>query len=959
MESAASTAAREDALTGRGSAVKALAELTRLAASGADLAAIANMVVDDARALTGCDFAALLEIHPDQTFSAAAVVGSRSDTWNQRRAILPAGPFARAMRTGRAVVQHRTDSYPAPDAQVFSRDEGAETFIAAPVIASPGVLYVGWRRHVEPTDRQVSIAEALASAAGTILAGARARSAQAEQSAQLMAIMEHIPSAVILTDRGGRPVRVSDSVRKITGADADPALPFFSPTPHQQASMIRSAITGQALASKDLPTARALAGQRDVKDILLIRPPGQPDETCLMVSSTPLRDANNAITGALTVMTDMTHETMLQRQVKTYADQLERVYDTMACGVMVVSRNGPLYANKAGRRMLGLPPDGPIALQRHLIGTLLNEDGDELPPDERPGRSVLRTGQPVHGLMVGHRLPSGEVLWTQEDAVPITDEQGNVELAVVSFSDVTERRETRQALEDQFEFLRATMASLADGIYAADDEGRLVMMNRAAEEMLGWTQTELFGRRLHEAIHYAGADGSPLSEDECVFRKARAEGVTIEGEDVFVRRDGTPFPISHRSSPLWSRGKISGIVTAFRDISEQKRAYDALRASEDRYRAIVETAFEGVWTIDLQGNTTFANAQMAHLLGCSVEHLYSANLFDFIDDELKPAVQARLKRRHAGLSERYESRFRRVDGSAVWALASACPLRGPEGEVVGSLAMITDITERKNLEAIRRKTAELEAENERIANAGEVRARFLATMSHELRSPLNSIIGMAELLNRGSFGPLSERQQEMTGRLLNSSEHLLRLVNGVLDLAKIEAGKLEFEPEPVSLRGLVSETAATLALQAQAREVRLTTRVQDGLDHAYLDATRLRQVLYNYLSNAIKFSPSGGEVAVELTLVSADRFRIDVRDEGPGIPAEDLPKLFREFQQLPNGSSGKDRGSGLGLAITKRIVEAEGGQVGVSSEPGRGSAFYAILPLRYHFQETQASASTR
>ena len=103
--------------------------------------------------------------------------------------------------------------------------------------------------------------------------------------------------------------------------------------------MIRSAITGQALASKDLPTARALAGQRDVKDILLIRPPGQPDETCLMVSSTPLRDANNAITGALTVMTDMTHETMLQRQVKTYADQLERVYDTMACGVMVVSRN--------------------------------------------------------------------------------------------------------------------------------------------------------------------------------------------------------------------------------------------------------------------------------------------------------------------------------------------------------------------------------------------------------------------------------------------------------------------------------------------------------------------------------------------------------------------------------------------------------------------------------------------
>jgi PAS domain S-box-containing protein len=796
----------------------------------------------------------------------------------------------------------------------------------------------------------VAIAETLASAAGTIVVSARARQAQAKQSAQLQAIMEHIPSAVVLTDAEGWPVLVSESMRKIIGADPDPGLPLFSPMGHQPASMIRSAVSGQALRPEELPTWRALAGEQ-VKDILQIRPPGQIGEQCLMVSSTPLRDGSNAISGTLTVMTDVTHETMLQRKVKAYADQLERVYESMACGVMVVSRNGILYANRSARKLLNLPQDGPIPLYRDMLGDLIREDGSEVPLDERPGRIALRTGEAVQGVALGHILPSGDVLWTQEDAVPIADEHGNVELAVVSFVDITERKETREALEDQFEFLRATMASLGDGIYATDENGGLVMMNRAAEEMLGWTQAELFGRRVHEIFHHSRPDGSPLPEEECPIRRVRLEGVTLESDDdVFARRDGTLFPVSHTSAPLRSQGKVTGIVTAFRDVSEQRQAQYALRASEERYRVIVETAFEGVWAIDRSGRTTFANEQMARLLGCTVDQLYQANLYDFIEDGMRASVEARLERRHAGLSERYESCFKRVDGSVIWAMASACPIRNREGEIIGSLAMITDITERKNLEAIRRKTAELQAENERIANTSEVRAQFLATMSHELRSPLNAIIGMAELLNRGSFGPLSERQQDMTGRLLSSGEHLLKLVNGVLDLAKIEAGKLEFEPEPLSLRDLVRETVATLAPQAHAKDVRIEQDVRDGLDHAYLDATRLRQVLYNYLSNAIKFSPNGGSVAVDLAPVSADRFRIEVRDQGPGIAAEDIAKLFREFHQLRNGHDGKERGTGLGLSITRRIVEAQGGQVGVHSEPGQGSVFYAVLPLRQQLQ---------
>jgi CheY-like chemotaxis protein len=217
-------------------------------------------------------------------------------------------------------------------------------------------------------------------------------------------------------------------------------------------------------------------------------------------------------------------------------------------------------------------------------------------------------------------------------------------------------------------------------------------------------------------------------------------------------------------------------------------------------------------------------------------------------------------------------------------------------------------------------------------------------MSHELRTPLNAIIGFAELMHDGKVGPVSTLHKECLDDILTSSRHLLQLINDVLDLSKVEAGKMEFRPEPVDLERLVGEVRDILRGLAAQKRIHLAVQVAPGLGEVVIDAGKLKQVLYNFLSNALKFTPEGGNVTVRARAEGDERFRVEVEDDGIGIQAEDLGRLFAEFQQLDASAAKPYAGTGLGLALTKRIVEAQGGQVGLSSVHGRGSVFYAVLP---------------
>jgi len=258
---------------------------------------------------------------------------------------------------------------------------------------------------------------------------------------------------------------------------------------------------------------------------------------------------------------------------------------------------------------------------------------------------------------------------------------------------------------------------------------------------------------------------------------------------------------------------------------------------------------------------------------------------------------------------------------------------------------LPSISDRERLEeSIRQQNRELEAQNKLVQGASKMKSEFLANMSHELRTPLNSIIGFAELMHDGKLGPTSDEHREYLGDMLTSSKHLLRLINDVLDLSKIESGKMEFFPEPVNVATVVRELRDQMRPQAASKRIRVDTEVDAQLTEIRVDASKLKQVLYNYLSNALKYTAEEGRVTVRVRAENDHEFCLEVEDTGVGIRQDDLSRLFVEFQQLDTGSAKAYQGTGLGLALTRRLVEAQGGRVGVRSTPGVGSVFSATLP---------------
>jgi signal transduction histidine kinase/DNA-binding response OmpR family regulator len=271
-----------------------------------------------------------------------------------------------------------------------------------------------------------------------------------------------------------------------------------------------------------------------------------------------------------------------------------------------------------------------------------------------------------------------------------------------------------------------------------------------------------------------------------------------------------------------------------------------------------------------------------------------------------------------------------------------------------SMAVLGDSylsAKQSQLAASEESNVSIREESRQIVEANRLKSEFLANMSHELRTPLNAIIGFAELMHDGVVDPNSIQHREFLNHILLSGRHLLQLINDVLDLAKVESGRLEFHPELADLNSLVEEVQTVLRTTAASKGVRLEAQVGPGLDALLVDPARLKQVLYNYLSNALKFTPQGGTVSLRATAEEGDRFRVEVEDTGIGIRSTDLGRLFVEFQQLDNPLTKQHAGTGLGLALTRRLVEAQGGSVGVRTRFGEGSCFYAVLP--------RTTASTR
>jgi len=381
---------------------------------------------------------------------------------------------------------------------------------------------------------------------------------------------------------------------------------------------------------------------------------------------------------------------------------------------------------------------------------------------------------------------------------------------------------------------------------------------------------------------------------------------------------------------------------------QRRQAEDALRDSEARKAAIFDSALDSIISIDHSGRIIEFNPQAEKTFGYKRDAVIGQPMHDLI---IPPSL--RLKHRQA-LARYLETGSGSVIGNRVE--LTAMRNDGSEFPVELSLtsistktqpmftAYIRDLTAQKQQEEIRQRSRELEEQNLRIQEANRLKSEFLATMSHELRTPLNSVIGFAEVLVDGKAGPMNAEQHEYLNDILTSGQHLLHLINDVLDLAKIEAGKMELDPEPFSLRAAAEEVCTITRPMALRRHITLSLAVAEAADSVTLDLRKFKQVLYNLLSNAVKFSHEEGVVKLVIEQDADQRLHIAVKDSGIGIKSHDLPRIFREFEQLESGASRRFPGTGLGLALSKKIVELHNGTIKVESEFGKGSTFSIIMP---------------
>lgn len=371
---------------------------------------------------------------------------------------------------------------------------------------------------------------------------------------------------------------------------------------------------------------------------------------------------------------------------------------------------------------------------------------------------------------------------------------------------------------------------------------------------------------------------------------------------------------------------------------------------EANFRALMESAREGVWLADNNGATLWANGSMAHLLGTSVSVLAGRKLSDLLPPEVIDEARRRT-------TEAFEVRLPRDDDQEVWAMVSAGPIPAELGEDPGIYTICTNISGRRKAEAkvrdlandlerrVVERTEELASSNQRLGEALRSREEFLAAMSHELRTPLATILNISESLRGGVQGPLEERQTERLQLLENNGHHLLALINDVLDLSKSLAGKLELAMAAVDLKDLCAECIRTIHPLAERNGIELSCETPGDDVFALLDPLRVRQILTNLLSNACKFSPRKAAAGVRLEPDSAAGVvRIVVWDEGPGISAEARARLFQPFVQLDNRLSRDHGGTGLGLALSRQLAEQHGGRIHLESEPGKGSRFTVELP---------------
>jgi PAS domain S-box-containing protein len=687
-------------------------------------------------------------------------------------------------------------------------------------------------------------------------------------------------------------------------------------------------------------------------------------------------------TFAVSVERDITERKRMEKELNVTLAKYKTLFDCFPLGINVTDEAGNiLETNPTAQKLLSVPQDEQN--KRDIDSPewrIVRPDGTPMPSDEYASMRALKQKCIVENMEMGIVKSDKTITWINVTAAPLPLEGHGV---VITYNDITERKRAEEKLRESEERYRTLFDDAKDGIALADAEtGRIVECNHALCEMVGMKKTELIGH-LQSIIHPPQTAEGELSE-AFVQHKTVDAGISIE--DQIVSKTGTLTPVEIRAARVRMNGR-DYLLGIFRDITERRRAEESLRESEERYRRITQAVTDYIYTVRIANGRPI---ETIHGEACAAVTGYtSADFFadpflwlNMVHREDQPAVLEQTRQILAGLDPKpVEHRIFRKDSKERWVLSTLVPHFDDRRNLLSYEGIIQDVTERKQAELdlkkahdelekkVEERTADLKYSNTQLYleirehkqteeklhetkaladAANKAKSDFLAGMSHELRTPLNSVIGFSQLLREQYFGPLNGKQLEYVNDIEEGGNHLLSLINDILDLSKIEAGKETIDLSTFNLSLLLQNSFVMIKEKCHIHGIALSADIPVGLEETEItaDERKIKQVVFNLLSNASKFTPDGGAIKLGLRK-NGGEFIVVVTDDGIGVPPEYQQKVFEDFYQIRSGLTSKTKGTGLGLALCKRLVEMHGGRIWVVSEGAeKGSVFSFSIPVK-------------
>jgi PAS domain S-box-containing protein len=546
----------------------------------------------------------------------------------------------------------------------------------------------------------------------------------------------------------------------------------------------------------------------------------------------------------------------------------------------------------------------------------------------------IRAGERVEHFQTVRLRKDGSPVHVSVTLSPLRDPDGQI-VGISKFArDITNQKRLEAQRRAQEELLRITLASIADGVITTDTEGQVTFLNSVAEALTGWSRAAAAGEPLEGVLHIVNEKtGQPAPNP---VRRVLSEGVIVglANHTVLIARDGTRRPIDDSAAPIHDdRGQLFGTVLVFRDVTGRRR----IEADLQRLAAIVEFSDDAIVSKTLDGVVTSWNAGAERMFGYPATEMVGRSItLLFPDDRLAEEADFLARIGRGERVEHFETVRIRRDGERIQVSVTLSPLRDADGEIVGASKIARDISERvRLLEQERQARAEAE-------QANRLKDEFLATLSHELRTPLSSIYGWTRMLQTGQLAP--ERTSHALEVIARNAQAQRDLITELLDVSRITMGRVSLNLRPVDLAEIVRAAVDGVRPASTARDLALEVMCEPGTPPVTGDPDRLQQVVWNLVTNAVKFSHRSGRIEIRVRHLGPT-VDLTVRDTGIGIAPDVLPHVFDRFRQADSSTTRAYGGLGLGLSIVRHIVELHGGTVAATSEGvGQGASFTVRLP---------------